>query len=472
MTSLKLELLALALPFTGCLGAVAPGASLTSAETAAPASKKAPALTDEMPSPTGRFQTYSTTGSIDQTNAFFVSLGTNGRTCATCHVPEDAWTITPAHLAARFDATTPKGTDPIFRSIDGANSPLADVSTETARQAAYSMLLAKGLIRVGLAIPSGAEFELAAVDDPYGYASARQLSLFRRPLPSTNLGFLSAVMWDGRETFATQTIEFDLMDQSNGATLGHAQAAAAIDATTQREIVTFENALFTCATYDDAVGGLTEKQGEGDPLDLSAVPFHLGINDVLGLDPAPNAPPFDPNVFSLYDKWKSSTGKTNGVDGARGAVARGMILFNTRAINITGVKGLNDRLAEPTIAGSCSTCHDTPNAGNHSLSLPIDIGIADGARRTPDLPLYTLRNLTTNETIQTTDPGRALVTGLWVDIGKFKGPTLRALSARAPYFHNGSAAGLDDVVDFYDNRFAIGLSAQEHADLVAFLRTL
>ena len=61
------------------------------------------------------------------------------------------------------------------------------------------MLLNKGVIRVGLPIPQSAEFELIAVDDPYHFASAAELSLFRRPLPGTNVRFVSAVMWDGRE---------------------------------------------------------------------------------------------------------------------------------------------------------------------------------------------------------------------------------------------------------------------------------
>ena len=293
-----------------------------------------------------------------------------------------------------------------------------------------------------------------------------------RPLPSTNLGFLSTVMWDGRETFASQTIRFDLMDQSNGATLGHAQAAAAIDDTTQNAIVAFETALVTSATYDNAAGLLTAKQAEGDPASLAAQPFHLGINDSLGGDPAANAPPFNRDVFTIYQEWTASIDKTSGQDGARGAVARGMILFNEKPIDISGVKGLNDTLGVTDIAGSCSSCHDTPNAGNHSLPLPIDIGISDFENRTPDLPVYTLRNIATGETVQTTDPGRALITGKWADIGKFKGPTLRALSVRAPYFHNGSAASLDDVVMFYDKRFGIGFTAQERSDLVAFLRTL
>ncbi|HEY5366105.1 MAG TPA: hypothetical protein VIL19_06490, partial [Casimicrobiaceae bacterium] len=72
----------------------------------------------------------------------------------------------------------------------------------------------------------------------------------------------------------------------------------------------------------------------------------------------------------------------------------------------------------------------------------------------------------------TTDPGRALVTGKWVDIGRFKGPTLRAVATRAPYFHNGSARDLVDVVQFYNTRFNIGLTTQEQDDLVAFLLAL
>jgi cytochrome c peroxidase len=58
------------------------------------------------------------------------------------------------------------------------------------------------------------------------------------------------------------------------------------------------------------------------------------------------------------------------------------------------------------------------------------------------------------------------------DIGKLKGPVLRGLAARAPYFHNGSAASLQDVVEFYDQRFSIGLSKQDKADLVVFLNSL
>ena len=153
-------------------------------------------------------------------------------------------------------------------------------------------------------------------------------------------------------------------------------------------------------------------------------------------------------------------------------MARGEVLFNTRPITITGVKGLNDDLGVAVFNGSCTTCHDTPQAGNHSIPAPLDIGLTDASRRTPDMPLYTLRNIATGETVQTTDPGRALITGKWKDIGRFKGPVLRSLASRAPYFHNGFAKDLGAAVDFYNTRFGIGFTDNDKADLIAFLRTL
>ncbi|HJT51659.1 MAG TPA: hypothetical protein VJ734_06930, partial [Nitrosospira sp.] len=142
--------------------------------------------------------TYSTAGFIDLNNPFFQSLGSNGRSCSTCHVPSEGWAITPKGVQARFKKT--KGLDPLFRLKDGANSPVASVSTVEEREKAYSMLLSRAAIRVGIGIPANAEFKLVDVDDPYGFATDAELSLFRRPLPSTNLKFLSNVMWDGRET--------------------------------------------------------------------------------------------------------------------------------------------------------------------------------------------------------------------------------------------------------------------------------
>jgi cytochrome c peroxidase len=103
---------------------------------------------------------------------------------------------------------------------------------------------------------------------------------------------------------------------------------------------------------------------------------------------------------------------------------------------------------------------------------PLDIGLVDASRRTPDMPLYTLRNKTTGEIRQVTDPGRALIDGKWSHIGRFKGPMLRNLASHAPYFHNGSADDLTAVVAFYESRFRLDLTAQQRSDLLAFLRSL
>ena len=114
--------------------------------------------------------------------------------------------------------------------------------------------------------------------------------------------------------------------------------------------------------------------------------------------------------------------------------------------------------------------------GDHSVPAPLRIGIDAaspvGGLDVSGLPVYTLRHKVTGETKVTTDPGRALITGKWQDVGRFKGPILRGLAGRAPYFHNGSARDLAAVVDFYDQRFGIGFTDAEKADLVAFLGCL
>jgi cytochrome c peroxidase len=71
--------------------------------------------------------------------------------------------------------------------------------------------------------------------------------------------------------------------------------------------------------------------------------------------------------------------------------------------------------------------------------------------------------------VETTDPARAMVTGKIADVDKFKPPILRDIAARSPYFHAGLAIAIDDVINFYDARFSIGLTDTEHLDLASFL---
>jgi hypothetical protein len=449
----------------------------------------------------GRSRTINVAGFpvVASDNPFFLDLGINGRRCVTCHQPDNNMSVTPAGLQARFEATG--GTDPIFRTNDGSNSPLADVSTVEARRAAYTMLLTKGLIRVGISIPANAEFEIHAVSDPYGYAgnntNGNQLSLFRRPLPATNLTFLSTVMWDGRETLekgSPTALHFDLADQSNSATQGHAQDPSPIDQATRDQIVAYEIGNYTAQVFDHAAGELHAAGAQGGPEFLSREPFIFGVNDPLGCDAngancTGSNPHFNPIVFTEYDAWTNRHG--GGRNEARRSVARGQTLFNTLPIPIQGVSGINDDFHVVKVMGTCTTCHDTPHAGDHSVPAPLNIGVADPPVSTADggdgvhnqfglavgdMPVYTLRNTTTGihqgEIKVVTDPGRALITGKWKDVGRFKGPILRGLAGRGPYFHNGAAATLQDAINFYDTRFGLGLTEEQKADLVAFLRTL
>ena len=428
----------------------------------------------------GILQTIFSSGhTFDKSNLFFTSIGTNGRSCSTCHVASSAWTISPNEVFARFIRTL--GRDPIFHSFDGTNSPNADQSNLFARFRASSMLLNKGLIRVGIGIPAKAEFTLDAVDDPYGFASATELSLFRRPMPTTNLRFLTGVMWDIREFtpltgtlptgFASMTgaqnrdnLMFDLLHQANDATRGHARSDRDLTGEEATAIVDFENSVTTAQILDFKAGWLDEDGATAGPANLALQNFYVTINDVLGADHFGS--PFSTSVMTMFDGWTGSHNRH------RAQIARGAVLFNTKPIEIVAVNGLNDALHLPVIHGFCTTCHDSPNVGNHSVALPINIGLTDASRRTPDMPLYTLKNKVTGVTLQTTDPGRALQTGKWQDIGKFKGPVMHGVAARAPYFHNGLAANLKEVVNFYNTRFNVGITDAESDDLVAFLKTL
>ena len=104
-------------------------------------------------------------GPVDLGNPFFKKLGTNDRSCATCHDASEGWSITPPQLQHRFDMS--QGLDAVFRPADGANCPSADVSSLKARLINYSLLLNKGLIRMSLPVPAHADFSIVSINDPY-----------------------------------------------------------------------------------------------------------------------------------------------------------------------------------------------------------------------------------------------------------------------------------------------------------------
>lgn len=450
----------------------------------------------DMPDATGIVETYNTAGAIDTNNPFFQSLGTNGRSCSTCHLLGNGMGLSAASAQALFTSTG--GQSPLFADVDGANC--SGVTRTDA--SAHTLLTGHGLIRVALPVPTTAEYQVDTVYDPYGCADtidpvtgARMLSQYRRPLPSTNLQFLSTVMFDGRETVTPlnnagtfhANLVTDLTHQALDATLGHAQAA--VNPTDQQlsAIVNFELTLFTAQANDNSAGALNTQGAIGGPVRVSTQPYYPGINDSLGSNPT--GAPFNPSAFSLFVPWATlpNSGSHATQNEARRQIAAGEEIFNTFQISITAVGGLNDALQQTTIAGTCTTCHDTPNIGNHSLPVPLDIGVSHSSTyetnnaidaglaqlSMADLPIFKV-TCTTNpqKTIYTTDLGKALISGKCADLVRVKGPILRGLAARAPYFHNGAAATLREVVDFYNQRFAMGLSEEQKEQLEAFLQAL
>jgi hypothetical protein len=239
----------------------------------------------------------------------------------------------------------------------------------------------------------------------------------------------ATVNWDGGNSIGVDQLA-GLTNQATRNVTG-AQQGQPAPAEVIADIVDFETSLSTAQVYSFGVGFLDAAGARGGPEELSHMMPARGR-------------------FDLFDAWLDVRNP------ARAQIARGQELFNNRNPN----------------GGSCNGCHNSVNNGTNVDHRFFDIGTASAEARTPDLPLYTLRRRGTLEERQLTDTGRGNVTGLWDDLGRFKTPTIRALAARAPYFHNGIAATLEDVVRHYETHLGFVFSDQQRKDLVAFLKAL
>ncbi|MCA1557413.1 MAG: hypothetical protein LC731_02605, partial [Acidobacteria bacterium] len=343
-----------------------------------------------LPNPGGEAATFSAKGSVNLTGEYFKAPGKNGQSCATCHIPEEAWSITPVTLQRLFDETD--GTHPVFSQLD-ANNPNMDVSNKDARRAAYSMLLTRGVFRRGGAPRPEAEWELVAVDDPQGFANLERLVHWRRSMPTINFALGSAtVNWD------------------SGSTMGEDQHAGLVKLTTRllterlqrqsateeviNDIMDFQNSLVTAQLTVPGAGRLDADGARGGPEALSAMKkIEGGFGNNQG-------------GFNLFDAWKDNANPQ------RAQIFRGQEVFNS---------------VNPSHK-SCLVCHNSLNNGTNIDNNLFDINTSSVEARTPDLPLYTFRNRRTGKTIQLTDAGQGQVTGRWDDLALFKTPTLRGLA--------------------------------------------
>jgi hypothetical protein len=284
-------------------------------------------------------------------------------------------------------------------------------------------------------------------------------------------------MWDGRESAPGRAIRDDLMQQARNAVVGHAQGAPPAEAQLVA-MVDFELGCSRRKRSDSSrrqsvgAGCARRRAAAGEPAVLVlASTIRWGcvrrclahvrrhrrasiskcVHDVSAHGPTP--------LFS------AAVDRARREDFQHPAVCESMPLPASMADPAIRSRRRSRRARAPSVT-------TLPNAGNHSVPMPLRIGIADASRRTPDVPLFTLRHKATGELVQISDPGRAPRHRTLARCRKVQGPVLRALAARPPYFHDGSAATLVEVLEFYDKRFHIQLSDSEKADLLAFLQAL
>lgn len=463
----------------------------------------------EYADPLGRMQVLNGDGPFNtKGHPFFTPLGTNGRACVTCHQPEDGMSLSVATITRRWTET--RGKDPLFAAIDGSNCP----SLPQDQRASHSLLLERGLLRIFLPWPPRSadgspitpEFTIAVLFDPtgcntdprYGLHSANpMISVFRRPRPLVNTKFLTELphgvppheaffyndksllpkdpqtgafvslqlMADGREpTLRTQALE---------AAMTHLQAAQKPTDRHLDQIIAFERQIYAAQGVDTVAGMLS---GQRNPPGLGAAALRDGAPAWLGNNPVNR-------VFGSFAMWaRHAPGESSARSERRQSIARGADLFFKRRFLIKDVGAYNDKgIGNPFKRSCASGCHNTLMMGMDLAPGFMDLGLNNlpWANNRPDLPLFEITCSPTvrpqsylGRHIYTHDPGRALITGKCADVGATMTQQLRALAGRAPYFANGSARSLRELVDFYDRRFNIGYAEQEKQDLVNFLGVL
>lgn len=435
---------------------------------------------------------------------FFEPVGANGRACITCHQPSDGMSISVATVRERWEATG--GKDPVFAAIDGSNCP----SLPQGQRSSHSLLLDKGLFRIFQAWPPKAptgevitpEFTIEVVNDPtgcnldpeYGLKSPNpSISVFRRPRVVGNLKYVTATDRIAKpfevksgELLATDpdsgkrvsmnimadSREPTLKTQAANAALGHLQAHGGLTPAQLQQIVDFESQIFVAQSFDRLAGDLTRPDG----------PPGLGPAAMMRETAGRIANGASQHLFGSFEAWAAQPGaRLDEAAAFRASVSRGAALFQTRTIWVRDVYNFNTLGVGNPQKRSCVGCHNMSMTGLDIAPGYMDLGTANlpHSEGGDDLPLFKLTcspearpHPYLGRVIFTHDPGRALVTGRCREIGAITMQQFRGLAARAPYFANGSAATLRDVIEIYDRRFDMELTEQEKVDLTNFMRVL
>ena len=410
--------------------------------------------------------------------ALDVALGSRPHTCRRAAAYSSGWTARPTDLATLFNQGDSGGD----AMASAAKSHLSSPRWVEQPQRGSSHIWHRGGPRsrsclpevtfgVGIPVPAGSEFSVVAVDDPYNYATAQQLSLFRRMPEMANLRFLTDVMWDARETQACQPLEAMLEHQANDAALTHGQAAASLPETQLRDIAAHERVIYFAQQHDNSAGDLDVDGALGGPLNLVSMQFYAGINAY------PRAGPAGSRVQARGICPVRRLGQLVHVHVprccARGDRAR---RDSVRHQNIQHHECQRpERRPWPSV--DQRNVLDVPQHAERRQQLARD-ALQHWSERCVSAISHRAAVHAQEQRFRRDGPNRS---------GPRKSAHQRrlegcgalqgAIAARpgessAPYLHDGSAATLQDLVDFDDQRFSIGLSDSEKSDLVAFLSAL
>jgi hypothetical protein len=352
-------------------------------------------------------------------------FGGNARACADCHIPSESFQLSPAAAKARFDALQAarardkNADDPLFRPVDAD-----DFRVNGNNASDFSNLVENGLVRVTMPLPANVKLIDPATGQP---SNETTVDLWRAVMPVLNVAITGpdgvAPTWppgaprvpvmgqdpngpnrqggyqhDGR--FGT------LQEQARGALFAHAQVSVEPPARMLDDLAAFEQTLFSSGrvkrlanailsgstSFPDADRGLTELEQQGK------VVFNRACAQCHGGTLHPSG----------------STPET--------AIVRPLVRYH------------NIQAACPRpAADGFSPCPQRLNRNARTYQVTLANG--------------------TTQTFTTSDPGRLLLTGQLADLGVMDITQLRGISNTAPYFHNNSAATLEEVLDHYDALF-------------------
>lgn len=459
----------------------------------------------------GKLGILNSQGAVDMKNhAFFEPLGSNGRACVTCHQPMNSMSLSTESLQERWKITN--GKDPVFAAIDGSNNPKLPQQLESS----HSLLLNRGLFRIALPFPNKfdngkptkTEFTIEVVSDPTGVnldpdlglkSKNPTISVFRRPRPVANMKYVMSpdpVFNIKTGTLAAKDPEtgltvgmnmmadsrhYTLKQQANDAYFGHLEGHKGLSKEQLQQILDFENQIYVAQSYDKWGSPLVEK---GEPAGLGTKAMKEGKVHILANN---NRDP----IFHWFRTWEKPETMSNTLTAEqkafRASVARGNEIFMFREFWIRDATHINTIGLGNPVRRSCTTCHNGQMTAQDLAPGWVDLGTTNYptwtentvSKLTSDLPVFKCTcdksappHPYLGRVVYTTDPGRALISGKCADIGSIVMQQFRGLSARPPYFANGSAKTLGEVVDYYDRRFDIKLTEKEKQDLVNFMSVL